>query len=121
MTPLAAAKLEAAWPREHQSLSYFLACTKTQTYWDQVVWVLEDILGYKIPKDPCIVYLSLFKINVKQTEDVYLDILIIAVKKDITRKWLNSDSPGLTGHKMTDHLRTKALYFEQYRRNGSIT
>ena len=46
----------------------FWSCTKLQTFWDGVTLILEEILKYKVPRDPQTMYLGLMTDTGKQKE-----------------------------------------------------
>lgn len=103
----------------------FWSCAKLQHFWDDSIGLLEDILRYKVPRDPRFLYLGLIPEGVIKKEDRYLfKIMTVAHKKAIARNWLKSEAPQ-TGHwmaimeeiyameEMTFHLQIKAGDFAQ--------
>lgn len=84
--------------QENASHSHiFWQCTKIQTYWEQVVGVLEDIPWLQDSQGPLHSIPGFVKSYVIQSEGIdLLKILIIAARKANTRKWVNSDSPSPT-------------------------
>ena len=87
--------------------------------------IIDDVLSYRIPRDPKIMYLGLIPEGFVQKKDLYLfKILILACKKAITRNWLKSDPPS-PGHwmdiveeihsmeRLTYYLRMKAGTLDQ--------
>lgn len=72
----------------------FWSCIKIQSFWNNVIHIMEEILNVKLPRDPRIVYLGLIPGETLEKKDTYLfKILTIAIKKALTRNWLKSDPP----------------------------
>ena len=103
----------------------FWSCVKLKGFWDEVAQIIDDVLSYRIPRDPKIMYLGLIPEGFVQKKDLYLfKILILACKKAITRNWLKSDPPS-PGHwmdiveeihsmeRLTYYLRMKAGTLDQ--------
>lgn len=109
----------------HSHIFWF--CEKIQPFGDGIFVTLAKVLGYAVPRDPCVLYLGLVPEDTVQREDLYLfKILIIAAKKAITKKWLNSDPPeqDIVGEifnmeKMTYNLRNKATTHRRHWRKWS--
>ena len=103
----------------------FWNCDKLRSFWDCVIGILEEVLGYNVTSDPRVLYLGLSLEDTIGQEDTYLfKILILAAKKAITRRWLEVDPPR-TDHwldiveeircmeKMTYNIRTQAEVYEK--------
>ena len=85
---------ETMWTVKCQSLTCLLDMFKKLWYFNNihVVKILQEILWYKIPSDPRVMYLGLIPEGIIWKEDSYLfRILIIAGKKAITRNWFKPD------------------------------
>ncbi len=68
------------WSAGH--LHIFWSCVEIKPFWDMVLQIVEEVLGYGIPSDPLVVYLGLIPEGIAGKEDIYLfKILTLAAKK----------------------------------------
>lgn len=101
----------------------FWSCIKIQTFWERVIQILEEILCYKISRDPQIVYIELIPSYIIQKE-TYISSKSSYLHVKSPRRWWKCDPPR-TGQwldiveeiyfmeKLTHYLRTKAGIHEQ--------
>lgn len=61
-------------------------CHKIKIFWDGIILILKEILGYEIPYDPKLLYLGLKSEDVVLKKDLYrCKILLLACKKTIAK------------------------------------
>lgn len=74
----------------------FWECPKVQTYWQEIHKCLENIFHNSIDFSFSSLYFGLTNSKLKNKTDKYLmNILLIASKKAITRKWLQPEKPEI--------------------------
>lgn len=73
----------------------FWDCPKIQVYWSEIHNSLQDIFREDLPLDFKTLYLGCVPQDWLKVDKYLMNILLVASKKAITRKWLQPESPTL--------------------------
>ena len=83
----------------------FWDCPVISNYWKEIKLTIEKIMKIVIPPEFETLCLGLRPDTVKGSENIYMyNILLLASKKAITRKWLVKDSPTVEDQSGPGHL-----------------
>ncbi len=74
----------------------FWSCPKLRPFWENILRVMQCILGQQIPLTFTTLYLGDLPEAITGNDRYLLKILTVAAKKAITRKWLQTDPPTIT-------------------------
>lgn len=103
----------------------FWSCPKIQPFWLEIITEINSILGFEMDNSFGTIYLGNIPPDFNVRDKYLLKILIVACKKEITKKWLVNEPPtkgqwivivrGIFDmEKMTFSLRLCSGTFDQY-------